>query len=236
MKTNLYSVLAVVTLCGTLGYIKARPHVNRTPVVNSHGKSADSKIIRGAKVITVLISGEGFGPSSRGTGILIDSRHVLTCAHVALNGSDETWVYFYPGYFVARGKVVYASRSKDLAILELNVEAKTDKYATFQEKHADGDPITVIGNALGSMKWFVSWGVISGESIRDLYTDAVVNGGNSGGPWINDKGEIVALTDWGMQDGKGNDLRISGGVSAKTINEFLAAWKNPSILDLLGAL
>lgn len=207
---------------------KPRAHA---PTTHYHGYALNKAAIHKAKLFTVLISAEGWGGTERGTGVLLDSTHILTCAHVANNDGDETNVYFYPGYVLAKAHTVYEDHSKDLAIMEIDVPVH-GTYAKFQENNYDGEPITIIGNILGSMKWFVSFGIISGSNERDLYTDGLIHGGNSGGPWINERGEVVALTDWGLES-NGRELGISGGISAKTINKFLKAWKTPSILDQL---
>jgi len=204
----------------------------KAPTTHYHGYDLNKRAIRRMKTLTVLISAEGFGGISRGTGVLIDSRHVLTCAHVANHHNDEMRVFLYPGYISAVAKTVYQDQSKDLAILELDVSAKAPYWPTFEPNVWDGEPITIIGNALGSMKWFVAYGIISGGDKRDLYTDGLVLGGDSGGPWINEKGKIVAISDWGLGR-RGEETGISGGVAAKTILQFLEDWKHPSLLQRL---
>jgi S1-C subfamily serine protease len=110
------------------------------------------------------------------------------------------------------------------------------KFPEFEHHWTEGDPVTVIGNALGSMKWIVSVGVISGQERTSLLTDARINHGNSGGPWFDKDGNIVALTDWGIspKDGPG----IAGGVSAATIEAFFERRdKMASLLNkLLGGV
>jgi S1-C subfamily serine protease len=236
MRTRLLALLLLLAI-GCYRYRAMPKPTMKAPTSRYHGYALNRAAIRHMKTLTVLISAEGFRGIERGTGVLIDSRHILTCAHVALNEGDDTLVYFYPGYMLGKAKTVYADRAKDLAIMELDVEARAPGYVKFQEEHYDGQPITIVGNILGSMKWFVSYGIVSGEGGEFLYTDGLIRGGNSGGPWINEKGEIVALTDWGLSSVTGKELGIGGGVSAKTVNEFIASWKNPSFLDtLLGGL
>lgn len=204
------------------------------PTTRYTGYEPNRLAIHKAKAFTVLISNEGFGDIGRGTGVLIDATHVLTCAHI-MNGSggDDIWIFPYPGDVVVKGKPVFVNRGKDLAILQLSRPVLIEHYAVFMDMNYDGEPITIIGNILGSMKWFVSFGIISGEFENFLLTDGLVHGGNSGGPWINEAGEVVALTDWGMEDRKGAEEGISGGISAKTIHEFLKAWKSPSVEQIL---
>ena len=66
-----------------------------------------------------------------------------------------------------------------------------------------GEPVVVIGNALGSFDGTVTAGVVSGlnrnisnngYSMTLIQTDASINSGNSGGPLINSFGEVVGIT------------------------------------------
>jgi S1-C subfamily serine protease len=204
----------------------------KVPVTRYHGYELNRLAIHKAKGFTVLISREGFDGLSRGTGVLLDQSHVLTCAHMVEGPDDDLWVFPYPGGLVAKGRPMAVNRYSDLAVLELDRAVPLEHYAVFQEMHYDGEPITIIGNTLGSMKWFVSFGIVSGEFENYLLTDGVLYGGNSGGPWINERGEVVALTDWTLVD-KGVESGIHGGIEARTIHEFLKEWKSPSILQIL---
>ena len=203
----------------------------KVPVTRYHGYEINRQAIERTKAFTVLISVEGFGGTGRGTGVLLDSTHVLTCAHMVHSSIDDMWIFPYPGDIVVKGKPIMVNPSVDLAILELSKPVVIAHYATFQEMHYDGEPITIIGNTLGSMKWFVSFGIVSGEFENYILTDGMLYGGNSGGPWINEKGEVVALTDWTLLRGA-EETGIHGGVAAKTIHAFLKAWKAPSITQI----
>jgi hypothetical protein len=233
-------VFAVVALLGlgiAKGLTKGSPknHV-KAPTTHYHGYELNRQAINRAKSFTVLISNEGFGGVGRGTGVLIDPTHVLTCAHMLEGPEDDFWIYPYPVSIVVKGRAIFASHNDDLAILELNHPVSLDHYAIFQEMHYDGEPITIIGNTMGAMRWFVSFGIVSGDWGNYVLTDGVLYGGNSGGPWINEHGEVVALTDWTLVY-KNAESGVHGGVAAKTINAFLKAWKAPSlniILQMLG--
>jgi S1-C subfamily serine protease len=179
-----------------------------------------------ARNLTVLISNEGFDGSGRGTGILLDSTHVLTCAHMFREWTDNLFVYTYPLGQVVGSTVEASSQQLDLAILVLDSSVPIAGEPVFQDKVEEGDAVTVIGNALGGMHWFVSHGIISGTDHGFLLTDALVNPGNSGGPWINDKGEVVALTDWRIGPNDATHVPgLVGGVSGTNINRFLRVYK-----------
>src|SRR5579864_6320646 len=61
------------------------------PIIQVNPKSLDQ-----VKHFIVLISNEGLMGVSRGTGVIIDSTHVLTCAHLMPQADQEMWLYTYP--------------------------------------------------------------------------------------------------------------------------------------------
>ncbi len=187
------------------------------------GKSHQD-IVENAKKFTVLVTNEGLLGGGRGTGILLDETHVLTCMHMADSPKDQLFVYTYPFGGVIKAHPEYADRDDDLLVLVLESSATVHVKPVFQSKYQDGEAITIIGNALGGMGWYVTSGVLSGQERGNLLTDARVNHGNSGGPWINSRGEIVALTDWIIVPKEGPG--ISGGISAKAMLGFLKAIDN----------
>lgn len=231
-------VLAVSAAWGLLIY-NARgekaPELEATaPRKQYHGFKLNRAAIARAKQFTVLIANEGFGSKSRGTGILIDNTHVLTCSHVSRHQNSEIWVYFYPSNFYSVATRVYDDPANDLAILELTDGAVDLRVKpVFQEKYAIGEPITIIGNILGAMQWFVGYGIVGGTTGHFLLTDGLVLGGDSGGPWINEAGEVVAISDFSYEEEDGRPMGINGGISAKTVNEVLFRWRLISSLDHL---
>lgn len=229
------SAILILTGFGLAGWLqKKEPKPTaKAPTTRYHGYDLNRKSIHKAKGFTVLISSEGFGGTARGTGVLIDARHILTCAHMVEGPKDDLWIYPYPTGYVVKGTPIAVDRGNDLAILELNVAVEISTYAVFQEGTYPGEPITVIGNTKGAMQWFVTFGIVSGEWDGFLMTDAVLYGGNSGGPWINEQGEVVAITDWTLMNRDGSHSDVHGGVTAKTINAFLKRWQEPSILSII---
>lgn len=214
--------IAILSLLGlgVWGYKRTFPVPRvKAPTTHYHGYDLNRRAIKNAKKFTVLITSEGFGSIERGSGVLIDSMTVLTCNHVATASNEQLWVITWPGNDIYHAKIGRQNPSYDLATLKLDRPVEDLPFATFQEAYYDGEPITIIGNILGSMKWFVSYGIISGSNERDLYTDGLILGGNSGGPWVNEAGEVVALSDWGLQI-NGVPVGINGGISGATIKKF----------------
>jgi len=198
------------------------------PTPRKHGYPLHLEAIERTRESVVLISNEQFGSTTRGTGVLVDPFHVLTCAHM-VGGEDDLWIFPYPAKDVHNATPVAVDGKHDLAVLELDRPVERGAYAVFADSASLGEPITVIGNMLGSMRWFVTYGTISGFFEGFYLSDALIHGGNSGGPWIDEDGRIVALSDWSLESMSGGDLGVRGGVPAPTISRFLDQWRKELI-------
>lgn len=190
-------------------------------LVASPSLAVSQQHYRNAQALTVLVTNEGFLGGGRGSGVLVDKNHVVTCAHMVESMKDEVFVYTYPLGKVSRAHAEYIDVSNDLMLLVLDTPVDSKQFAKFKEKTYEGEPITIVGNALGSMKWFISHGIVAGTEREYLLTDVQINPGNSGGPWINESGYVVAITDWGITVPRGPG--VTGGISAKKIKAMFKA-------------
>ncbi len=143
--------------------------------------------------------GSGFVISK--DGLILTNRHV-----VADENAEYTVVTTdnkkYPAKVLARDTI------NDLAIIKINVKGLPVVALGYDHKVELGQSVIAIGNALGEFRNTVSKGVISGlsrsinassgfgkiESLRGvIQTDAAINSGNSGGPLLNLKGEVIGI-------------------------------------------
>ena len=145
-----------------------------------------------------VAAGTGFIVST--DGLILTNKHVVSLNDVeytVLNNKGEK----FAATVLARDPV------QDLAILKIK---KTDLIPLAlgdSENLEVGQTIIAIGNALGEFENSVSVGVISGlkrnisasgggitESLENIIqTDAAINQGNSGGPLLNLKGEVIGI-------------------------------------------
>jgi serine protease Do len=185
--------------------------------------------------LTVLIQNVGQGA---GSGVLIDSTHVLTCFHMARSPKDDFLVFTYPMGRVIEAKIEFIRPGDDLAILVLKEPVEMQSTPVFERHVEIGEPITAVGNALGVMTWFVSKGVVSGVRSEFILSDVNVNHGNSGGPWFNENGDIVAITDWMVVPKEGPGF--AGGIPGAVVDDFLNEWakaKDEALMrNLLGGM
>jgi S1-C subfamily serine protease len=159
-----------------------------------------------------------------GTGFAIDAQHIVTNAHVVDGGSSyEVQLGNATRNETVRATVVAVSEKPDLAILR--VETTFDKPVTFDPQPCSrGTDIMVLGYPemfeLGATLK-ATRGVISGlpsPALDNLYLyDAVTNGGNSGGPVCDAKGNIVAVHCIGVNTAS----RYGGGIPAAEVLAFV---------------
>jgi serine protease Do len=129
---------------------------------------------------------------------------LVTCEHVT---KAEPYVpVILPDGTEYEAKLLSEDPGADIALLLLE---DVDHLPLLQLGNPDevqiADPLYVVGFALGTRLLgdpSVTKGVLSGRRmVRDvdfLQTDAVMNPGNSGGPVLNHKGEVVGVASWGL--------------------------------------
>lgn len=143
-----------------------------------------------------------------GTGFIISADGlVLTNKHVVYDPNAEYTVFTNDGYEY-KAKVLARDPVQDIALLKIQAERKFTPITLGNSDDLQiGQTVIAIGNALGEFRNTVSVGVVSGlgrtitasggglvETIEDvIQTDAAINRGNSGGPLLNLKGEVVGI-------------------------------------------
>ena len=99
------------------------------------------------------------------------------------------------------GKLLHASRTADLAIVQVQVDRKlTPVEWGDMTKVRVGDQVIAIGDPLG-IGTSVSGGIVSGlnRDVQDfpdddyIQTDAAINHGNSGGPLFDMEGHVIGM-------------------------------------------
>jgi S1-C subfamily serine protease len=140
---------------------------------------------------------------SSGSGIIVSSNgYVLTNYHV-IEGATSVDITLMNGQ-TYNATVIETDEDGDLAVLKFS-STRTDFPEAVLGSSADitiGEEVITIGYALGLPgQATFSKGIVS--AVRTLYsyewiqTDAAVNPGNSGGPLVNLKGEVIGINTWG---------------------------------------
>ena len=144
---------------------------------------------------------------SLGSGVVIDEEgYFLTNDHV-VRRADKIAVKFCTGTNMYSATLVARDPKSDVALLKLNARPG-EKFKAIQLAREDdlllGETVLALGNPFG-LGGSVSRGILSsksralpkeGESLdipNWLQTDAPINVGNSGGPLVNLRGELIGI-------------------------------------------
>ncbi len=204
----------------------------------------------------VVQSGAGSGWILDGSGIIVTNNHVVEDARkVVIQFSDGRTSE------VTADKV-FRDPLTDLAIIKVDLTGLPTVAIGDSGKLRVGDWVVAIGNPLGKgIK--AKEGIISGikvslsldedESLYDLIeTSAAINQGNSGGPLLNMKGEVIGITSAKIAsigvEGMGYAISINSalpilqelvnkgyvtrpflGVELYTVNEYIAYYNGLSV-------
>ena len=141
--------------------------------------------------------GKGSGFIVSEDGLVLTNKHVLqyTDARYSVTTKNKN---IYPLKVLARDPF------RDLALAKIETDRKFDPVQLGNSDNlVSGQTVIAIGNALGQFQNTISVGVVSGLqrtveagglALLDLIqTDAAINEGNSGGPLLNLKGEVIGV-------------------------------------------
>jgi len=143
-----------------------------------------------------------------GTGFIVsEDGMVLTNRHVVLDEEADYTVLTNDGQkFIA--EVLAKDPVQDIAVIKIEPDTTLSVVKLGDSSKLQiGQTVIAIGNALGEFQNTVSVGVISGlsrtitasgggliETLEDvIQTDAAINRGNSGGPLLNLRGEVIGM-------------------------------------------
>ncbi|NIO48526.1 MAG: Do family serine endopeptidase [Candidatus Aminicenantes bacterium] len=172
-----------------------------------------------------------FRSEARGTGFLISADgYIVTNNHVVENAEKVTVTTLNEKEYKA--KIIGTDPNTDLALLK--VDDKNLPFAELgdSEKLRVGEWVLAIGNPWG-FEHTVTAGIVSSKGrqlgIPDvpyqdyIQTDAAINRGNSGGPLVSMKGEVVGITSNIISPSGGNigiGFAIPSNLARKIINQL----------------
>ena len=153
----------------------------------------------------------GYAPAGtgEGSGFVIDHKGDIVTNNHVVDQAQSLQVVFANGK-KANAQLVRADPQSDLAVVHVSVPVTTILRFGDSNMLQPGQPVMAIGSALGQYRNTVTAGVVSalGRTIQEppssnlsagvslhnmLQTDTAINQGNSGGPLLNDRGEVVGV-------------------------------------------
>ncbi len=176
---------------------------------------------------TYTQEGTGSGFIISGDGYILTNEHVIANASsITVTVSDNGIETRYPGTLIG------SNESLDLAVVKIEADYSLPYLALGDSDNLRvGDWVVAIGNPYG-LDHSVTMGIISakGRPIstgdRDytdlLQTDAAINSGNSGGPLLNLKGEVIGINTATTTTGTGIGFAIPSSTVASVLDNLMA--------------
>ena len=206
-------LLAVLLLDDSAGY----PGILRPGITDVENDDEAVAGVEQAKRSVVVIEVRTENGGGTGTGIIMTSDGYIATNHHVIENATRIQVTFYDGR-VMEAEMVGSSAMDDLGVIKVQATGLPAATFAYSEDCYVGQTVYAIGTPAGpDFGWTTTKGIISykdrevkiyndddgtlEKKLRLLQTDAMVNPGNSGGPLVNTKGEVVGVVSMKLSNG-----------------------------------
>ncbi|HEV2663950.1 MAG TPA: trypsin-like peptidase domain-containing protein [Blastocatellia bacterium] len=172
---------------------------------------------------------EGRVQRGTGAGFIVDPEGlIVTNQHVVAN-ADRIRVKLHDGRTQV-ATVMGADNATDLALLRVAANDLTPLRLGDSDALRVGDSVIAIGNPL-EYERSVTAGIVSalGRKVYEaepfesfIQTDAAINRGNSGGPLLNKRGEVIGVNTVIRSDGRGISFAVPSNVVKRVVAQLRA--------------
>ncbi len=163
--------------------------------------------VKGSVVRINVSSSQGAG---NGSGFVIDSAGIVVTNYHVIAGSNKAWVEFANKDRIDVDGILFMDHEKDIAILKFDAsrcQSPLESLPVAKILPDTGTEVVAIGAPLG-LDMSVTEGIVSATRTADelrssvglrghtgtwVQTTAAISPGNSGGPLITKRGEVVAI-------------------------------------------
>lgn len=160
--------------------------------------------------IAIVIAYDDDGiPLSQGTGFFIENNKLITNFHVIENSKSIRVKLIDGEKFLKKADVKLSSKKYDLAIVETEIINNHLSLDTISEPKI-GSKIFTIGNPRG-LTGTISEGIISAKRKNDydlIQITAPISPGNSGGPLINERGNVIGISTFTLKNSQNLNFAI----------------------------
>ncbi len=175
-------------------------------------------------------------PGGSGSGFILDTDgYIMTNNHV-INNADEVTVLLWDGTEL-KAQIIGQDPGTDVALIKVDPKDYGDALPTLALGDSDnirvGDWALAIGNPFGQLAGSLTVGVISAKGRQDLnimggtpayqdfiQTDASINFGNSGGPLVNTRGDVIGVNTAINPAGQGIGFAIPINMASRIADEL----------------
>jgi S1-C subfamily serine protease len=221
VKTKIPIALLLATItCGGVSTAYLIPATAKTPAATT--TTTANRVYDKANPAVVTIRGN----SALGSGFIISSDgYVVTNAHVLKGQPAVVTLIMADGKTEIPADVVeFGKDGLDLALLKINRRGqKFPTVALSKTTSRVGDNAYAIGTPMDeAFKNTFTTGIVSAIRADGKYVqhNAAINKGNSGGPLLNDRGEVIGVNTLGIGRATGN-VGLSLALSVDLVRQFV---------------
>ena len=166
-------------------------------------------------------------PAASGTGFFVSMQGDIITNHHVIEGCDAIKVS-YEGKEI-KANTLAVDKKNDLAIIKSNISPRS-AYSVATQDAGLLEDVIIAGYPLGkkvSAAIKTSKGSVTalagyGDNYSEFQTDAALNQGNSGGPIMNQKGNVVgvAVANFGKKEGVES---FNFGIKSSTLKTFASS-------------
>lgn len=150
--------------------------------------------------------GEDARRGGSGTGFLISADGLIVTNHHVIDGANTIEVY--QGNTIYRASIVAQDAANDVAILKTEMKGRPLSLASARASMR-GDEVLTLGYPLSTLageSQKATFGRINAtvglrDDARYLQIDVPIQPGNSGGPLLNRRGEVIGIVSASLDDG-----------------------------------
>jgi S1-C subfamily serine protease len=173
-----------------------------------------------------------YGPvpqQGQGSGFILDKQGLILTNNHVINNAQRVEVTLSDKHKY-KATVMGVDKNHDLALLKINAPNLTPAVLADSQSLVVGQRVYAIGNPFG-LSGTMTRGIIS--AIRSIHgpennpiedaiqTDAAVNPGNSGGPLLNSRGEVIGITTLIANNGADQSSGIGFAIPINTAKAVL---------------
>jgi S1-C subfamily serine protease/predicted TPR repeat methyltransferase len=177
------------------------------------GKGDASDLFDAASRAVVYIQNRtASGDESIGSGFVISSDGVIVTNHHVAAKANELSARFKDGQVFPVERVLWKDAIKDIFVFKIKGQGFPALALADWKGVRIGERVFVIGNPLG-MEYSFSDGMVAAiralEGTRYIQFTAPISPGNSGGPVLNAKGEVLGIATMYLQGGQNLNFAVS---------------------------
>jgi S1-C subfamily serine protease len=168
----------------------------------------------------------------QGSGFILDKQGLILTNNHVIDNAQRVEVTLSDKHKY-KATVLTVDKNHDLALLKIDAPNLTPATLSDSRSLAVGQRVYAIGNPFG-LSGTMTRGIISairsisgpqGNPIEDaIQTDAAVNPGNSGGPLLNSRGEVIGITTLIANNGADQSSGIGFAIPIDTAKAVLADY------------